>query len=79
MAVRKVQLYLTEAQYRYLKQSAGARGSIAGVVRDMIDSAGYPSKPERDSFYRHVTQGRPGSGHRYRAETAKRELYRRSR
>lgn len=35
---RRTQLYLEEDQYRWLKQRAG-RGSIAGVVRDLIDHA----------------------------------------
>jgi hypothetical protein len=76
MENRKVQLYLTEAQYRYLKQRAGTRGSIAGVVRELIDSAGQPSDPERDPFYGHLLADKPGSGGEYDAETAKRDLYR---
>jgi hypothetical protein len=34
----RTQLYLDEGQYRWLKQRAGAAGSIAAVVRDLIDS-----------------------------------------
>ena len=35
----RTQLYLDPDQYRWLKQRAGRRGSIAGVVRDLIDAA----------------------------------------
>jgi hypothetical protein len=35
----RTQLYLDPDQYRWLKQRAGRDGSIAGVVRDLIDAA----------------------------------------
>jgi len=35
----RTQLYLDRDQYRWLKQRAGERGSIAGVVRELIDAA----------------------------------------
>jgi hypothetical protein len=79
MANRKVQLYLTEEQYRLVKQRAGERGSIAQVVRDLIDAAGRPDDVAADPFYRHVMTRRTGSGTRYNAERAKRGLYRRPR
>ncbi len=75
--MRKLQLYVTEHQYRLLKQRAGERGSIAGVVRDLIDHAGVPAEPESDPFYRRMVEEKQGSGRSYRAEDAKRELYRR--
>jgi hypothetical protein len=34
----RTQLYLDEAQYRWLRQQAGESGSIAAVVRDLIDA-----------------------------------------
>jgi len=34
----RTQLYLDEGQYRWLKQRAGAAGSIAAVVRELIDA-----------------------------------------
>jgi hypothetical protein len=37
--MRRTQLYLDEAQYRWLKSQAGRRGSIAEVVRGLIDAA----------------------------------------
>lgn len=79
MATRKLQLYLTEEQYRFVKQQAGDRGSMAKVVRDLIDAAGRPEDPKADPFYRHVVKEKPGSGRSYRAEQAKRELYRKTR
>jgi len=33
----RTQLYLDEGQYRWLKQRAGEAGSIAAVVRELID------------------------------------------
>lgn len=34
----RTQLYLDDAQYRWLRQRAGKSGSIAAVVRDLIDA-----------------------------------------
>ena len=38
-SMHRTQLYLDESQYRWLKNSAGERGSIAAVVRELIDDA----------------------------------------
>jgi hypothetical protein len=35
----RTQLYLEDDQYRWLRRRAGSKGSIAGVVRDLIDAA----------------------------------------
>jgi hypothetical protein len=35
----RTQLYLEDDQYRWLRRRAGSRGSIAGVVRELIDAA----------------------------------------
>lgn len=35
----RTQLYLEDDQYRWLQRRAGSTGSIAGVVRDLIDAA----------------------------------------
>jgi hypothetical protein len=78
MERRKLQLYVTDHQYRLLKQRAGERGSIAKVVRDLIDQASEPADPASDPFYRHVVSEKTGSGTPYSAEQAKRELYRQS-
>lgn len=77
MAMRKVQLYLTEDQYRFVKQRAGTSGSIAAVVRELIDEAGRPRDYSNDPFFRHVTDSKEGSGRSYSAELAKRQLHRR--
>ncbi|MGI8426522.1 MAG: hypothetical protein ACR2FO_05085 [Actinomycetota bacterium] len=79
MSMRKVQLYLTDNQYRLLKQTAGQKGSIAQVVRDLIDRSVLPEDVGADAFYRHVTSKKTGSGPSYRAEEAKRDLYRKLR
>ncbi|MGH2974579.1 MAG: hypothetical protein ACRDLL_06905 [Solirubrobacterales bacterium] len=34
----RTQLYLDEGQYRWLKRRAGEAGSIAAVVRELIDA-----------------------------------------
>jgi hypothetical protein len=77
--MRKVQLYLTEEQYRLLRQRAGERGSVAQVVRDLIDAGFAAQSVEDDPFYQHLSAARPGSGKPYAAEEAKRDLYRRVR
>ncbi len=35
----RTQLYLDDGQYRWLKQQARQGGSVAAVVRDLIDAA----------------------------------------
>jgi len=70
-------LYVTERQYRLLKQRAGTRGSIAAVVRDLIDQSAAPVEVEHDPFFRHVMTPKDGSGGTYEAEDAKNDLHRR--
>lgn len=77
--MRKLQLYLTEEQYRLLRQRAGQRGSIAQVVRELIDASVRVEDASSDPFYRHVMSPTTGSGRPYTAERAKRDLYRRPR
>jgi histidyl-tRNA synthetase len=48
MAMRKLQLYVTEERYRRLKQRAGEQRSLAQVGRDLIDEAGRPDDLESD-------------------------------
>ncbi len=35
----RTQLYLEDDQYHWLQRRAGSKGSIAGVVRELIDAA----------------------------------------
>lgn len=77
--MRKMQLYLTEEQYRLLRQRAGEDGSMARVVRDLIDDATRPKEPTADPFYRRVLGPSEPSGSSYSGERAKRDLYRRPR
>ena len=74
---RKLQLYLTERQYQLLKRRAGERGSLAGVVRDLIDQSAMPKNAEADPFFQHVMNEKQGSGQPYDAQEAKRTLYKR--
>ncbi len=52
---------------------------MAATVRELIDAAGRPAAPSADPFYRHITAKKEGSGRRYDAQRAKRDLYRRTR
>lgn len=58
----RTQLYLDEDQYRWLKQRAGRRGSIAGVVRNLIDLARQEQAPEgaHDPLIRYLLEDPPG-------------------
>ena len=59
----RTQLYLDEDQYRWLKQRAGNRGSIAGVVRDLIDAArARRPNPARDPLIRFLMDEPPADG-----------------
>jgi hypothetical protein len=59
----RTQLYLNEAQYAWLKRRAGGGGSIAGVVRELVDRA----RAERvvdadDPLLRHLLDDPAGEG-----------------
>lgn len=73
----RTQLYLDADQHRWLKQRAGRRGSIAGVVRDLIDAARLRrSGSGRDSLVRYLTEEPPAdSGAPSTVETLDRDLY----
>lgn len=63
--MRRTQLYLDEDQYRWLKQQAGRRGSIASVVRKLVDSARSRSRNDaRDPLVRLLLDEEPGEGSR---------------
>jgi len=79
MAMRKIQLYLTEQQYQVLRQRAGDSGSIAAAVRDLVDASGAPADPQNDPFFQFLTREKEPSGKPFDAGDAKRELYKRSR
>ncbi|MDQ3991919.1 MAG: hypothetical protein M3245_06405 [Actinomycetota bacterium] len=60
---RRTQLYLDEDQYRWLKRRAGRSGSIAGVVRELIDAA-RSRRPDTsdDPLIRYLFIDPPGEG-----------------
>jgi hypothetical protein len=73
----RTQLYLDDGQYRWLKQQASQRGSVAAVVRDLIDAA-RSRRPNRarDPLIRYLIDEPPaeGSGDST-VETIDRDLY----
>lgn len=75
--MRRTQLYLDEDQYRWLKQQAGARGSIARVVRGLVDSArSLIPNPAGDPLIRYLFDEPPGKGKRPSdAATIDQDLY----
>jgi hypothetical protein len=73
----RTQLYLEEDQYRWLRQRAGERGSIAGVVRDLIDAA-RSKRPNgtRDPLIHYLVEESPADGgHASTVEGIDRDLY----
>ena len=59
----RTQLYLDEAQYRWLKQRAGRAGSIAAVVRELIDAErARRADPAADPLLRFLVDEAPGKG-----------------
>jgi len=73
----RTQLYLDEGQYRWLKQRAGEAGSIAAVVRDLIDAErGRGLDPAADPLLRYLVDEAPGRGHEETSvSTLDRDLY----
>lgn len=61
--MRRTQLYLDDDQYRWLKQRAGASGSIAAVVRDLIEVArANRPDPIDDPFVSYLLEEPPAKG-----------------
>lgn len=61
----RTQLHLDPEQYRWLKRRAGARGSIAGVVRELIDEARDRQPPAVDDpLVRFLIEDPPADGGR---------------
>ena len=53
----RTQLYLDDSQYRWLKQQAGRRGSIAAVVRELIEAArSQRQRPGRDPLISYLVE-----------------------
>jgi hypothetical protein len=59
----RTQLYLDEGQYRWLKQRAGEAGSIAAVVRELIDAERTRGvNPATDPLLSYLVDEAPGEG-----------------
>jgi hypothetical protein len=59
----RTQLYLDPDQYRWLRQRAGQRGSIAGVVRELIDAArAHRPSAATDPLIRYLVEEPPADG-----------------
>jgi len=73
----RTQLYLDDSQYRWLKQQAGQRGSIAAVVRDLIEAArSHRSSPAGDPLIRYLLdQPAPEGSGASSVSTIDRDLY----
>jgi hypothetical protein len=73
----RTQLYLDEAQHRWLRQRAGKSGSIASVVRELID-AERARRPDlaADPLLRYLVDETPGRGRQETSVTTlDRDLY----
>jgi len=73
----RTQLYLDDAQHRWLRQRAGKSGSIAAVVRELID-AERARRPDLagDPLLRYLVEESPGRGREQTSVTTlDRDLY----
>jgi hypothetical protein len=73
----RTQLYLDDAQYRWLRQRAGESGSIAAVVRELIDSErARRLDPAADPLLRYLVEDAPARGRKDTSvSTLDRDLY----
>lgn len=73
----RTQLYLDEGQYRWLKQRAGEAGSIAAVVRGLIDAERARGlDPAADPLLSYLVDEAPGKGREGTSvSTLDRDLY----
>jgi hypothetical protein len=59
----RTQLYLDDGQHRWLRQRAGKSGSIAAVVRELIDAErARLADPAADPLLRFLVDESPGRG-----------------
>jgi hypothetical protein len=59
----RTQLYLDDAQYRWLRRRAGKAGSIAAVVRELIDAErARLADPAADPLLRFLAEESPARG-----------------
>ena len=59
----RTQLYLDDAQYRWLRQRAGKSGSIAAVVRELIDAErSRRANPATDPLLSYLVADAPAAG-----------------
>lgn len=59
----RTQLYLEDDQYRWLKQQAGRAGSVAAVVRGLVDDArARRAGVEGDPFVSYLLDEPPADG-----------------
>ena len=73
----RTQLYLDEGQYRWLKRRAGEAGSIAAVVRELIDAErARGADPSTDPLLSYLVDEEPGRGREGTSvSTLDRDLY----
>jgi hypothetical protein len=73
----RTQLYLDDAQYRWLRQRAGKSGSIAAVVRELIDAErGRRADPAADPLLSYLVGDAPARGRESTSVTTlDRDLY----
>ncbi len=73
----RTQLYLDESQYRWLRQRAGGSGSIAAVVRELIDAErARRADPAGDPLLRFLVEESPARGREATSVTTlDRDLY----
>jgi hypothetical protein len=73
----RTQLYLEDDQYRWLQRRAGASGSIAGVVRELIDAArSRRQAPAADPLIDYLVEDAPAdSGTPSTVESLDRDIY----
>jgi len=73
----RTQLYLDDAQYRWLRQRAGKSGSIAAVVRELIDAERVrPADPAGDPLLSYLVGDAPARGREATSvSTLDRDLY----
>jgi hypothetical protein len=73
----RTQLYLDDGQYRWLRRRAGKAGSIAAVVRELIDAErARTTDPGADPLLRFLVDEAPGRGRQGTSVTTlDRDLY----
>jgi hypothetical protein len=77
LAWHRLQVRITDQQYRALKQRAGQQRSMAAVIRGLIDESVPADEIAADPSYRHIMAKQASGSEAYHTQDAMRDVNKR--